>query len=537
MADRAHRSIGRTSMLDLPPADLLPQVRICRDEAAAWGILAVLLAITLAPTLLVAIPAMVDYPNHLARMHLIAAAGTPAASPYYQVSWGLYPNLAMDLVVPPLGRLFGVEAATRAFFLVSQILVVAGAVVLERSAKGRHQIAGFAAVLVLHGVPFALGFVNFEFGIGVALCAAACWIAGEGRSWTVRFAVHAVFVVLLFVSHFYALGIYGLTIGCYELWRIASRRPPVTKIAAQAAAMAAPVVVLIGVMALSGGTIGGSATRWEPADKVVWPLLAINGYSLPLSAASVGAVLLMLYVIHREGLLSCAPAGKWIAAGFLLVFLAMPFSLFDTAFADVRMVPAAALVVPAFITIDTQHAAAALAGRALTAVVAMVALANAGLVTRVWLEYREEYAVLKASFALMERGSRVLAGHSEDAAGAPRDFLAEYPVHHAPTLAVHHAQALVPTLFTYPGKQPVEAVPAFRHLAMTQWKPVSMLLLKRLADGHDDPTPAFVRTWHHDFDYLYLYLIGPPTANPMPEILDAIADAKHFTLYRIKRPR
>src|ERR1700752_2640348 len=84
-----------------------------------------LLALAFLPTLLVEIPAMADYLNHLARMYLIA---NPASNPYYEVSCAFYPNLAMDLIVPKIARVMSVENAARAFFLLSQILVVAGAV-------------------------------------------------------------------------------------------------------------------------------------------------------------------------------------------------------------------------------------------------------------------------------------------------------------------------------------------------------------------------------------------------------------------------
>jgi hypothetical protein len=65
-------------------------------------VLALLIGAALAPVLLVRIPAMVDYPNRLARMYLLSAAGSPAANPYYRVEWAIYPNLALD----PIGTGF-----------------------------------------------------------------------------------------------------------------------------------------------------------------------------------------------------------------------------------------------------------------------------------------------------------------------------------------------------------------------------------------------------------------------------------------------
>src|SRR4030088_2471939 len=133
------------------------------DRGLAIVVFALLAAASLLPVLLTPIPAMVDYPNHLARMYILSQNGTPDANPYYEVAWALYPNLAMDLLVPQMARLIGVENATRLFLLLSQLLVVVGALALERVVKGYVHLAGFAALMFLYCLPFAWGFVNFEF--------------------------------------------------------------------------------------------------------------------------------------------------------------------------------------------------------------------------------------------------------------------------------------------------------------------------------------------------------------------------------------
>jgi hypothetical protein len=69
-----------------------------------------LLALALVPVLLVDIPAMNDYPNHLARMHLLSTAA--ADNSFYRVEWNFNPYQAMDLAVPLMARLMGIEPAT-----------------------------------------------------------------------------------------------------------------------------------------------------------------------------------------------------------------------------------------------------------------------------------------------------------------------------------------------------------------------------------------------------------------------------------------
>ncbi len=120
---------------------------------------------------------MVDYVNHLARMYLLAQNGQPGANPYYEVHWALYPNLGMDLLVPQIARWVGVENATRLFLLCSQLQIISGALALERVAKGRVQIGGFAALLFVYCLPFSWGFLNFEFGLGISLWGIAAYLA------------------------------------------------------------------------------------------------------------------------------------------------------------------------------------------------------------------------------------------------------------------------------------------------------------------------------------------------------------------------
>ncbi|WP_347338810.1 hypothetical protein [Bradyrhizobium vignae] len=55
-------------------------------------VLALLAAVSFLPVLLTPIPAMVDYPNHLARMYVLGQNGTPGANPYYEVTWPSIPT-------------------------------------------------------------------------------------------------------------------------------------------------------------------------------------------------------------------------------------------------------------------------------------------------------------------------------------------------------------------------------------------------------------------------------------------------------------
>ena len=507
-------------------------VRPSYNWARACGFAVISLAAIL-PTLLVDIPAIEDYPNHLARMYILATAGTAQANPYYQISWALYADIAMDLIVPRLAPFVDVETATRLFFLIAQLLIVTGAVAIEFVVKRRHEMAGIAAVMALHSLPFSLGLVNFEFGSGVALWGIASWIALERNNrWWMRFAAHCSFVCVLFVAHFFALGIYGLTIGLYELRRLFLVKFPAGYTAAATAMLACPVVILFILMRFSGATVGGTETEWLMTWKPLWLVLFLNGYN-PLFAAGSAAVLIVFTCyLAFKGTLSVSGTGKWIGLGFLLVFIAMPFKIFDSRMADIRIIAAAFLVLPAFLTFSpSSKSLAYVAAFSASAIV----LTNAGYAGFVWLAYRSDYAAIKASFQLLPRGAFVLVGQS---APPSSTLLTDLPMSRAPTLAVYYAGAFVSSLYTLPGQHAVYVRPDLKRLEVDTktetYAPPTLAMLRALTRGEEVPNaPRYTRNWVRDFDYLYL--VGPPPDAAMPDLLDEVTASRRFTLYRVRK--
>lgn len=493
---------------------------------------AVLFAVALLPVLTMTIPAMVDYPNHLARMAVLTRDGTPAAQPFYQVTWAFSPNLAMDLVVPRLARLMSIEAATRLFLLACQVLTVTGACAIELVVKRRFEASGFLALMVLYSAPFAWGFVNFQFGLGVGLWGIACWLILQDRPWRLRLAVHTAFVALLFCAHLFALGLYGFTLGLHELWRTWDRRPSWRNVVARFAGLAAPAVALLPIMAAAGGSVGAEGTVWDAGLKLRAFTISLNGYSAGLSLAGTVVLLVLAYGLGKRGALRVLQSGGWLLVGLGLLFAIMPTTLFDTAFVDLRILIAAMLIVPGFVAFAPSSRAVA---RLTSAVILGITLVNLGSALAVAQGYRSEYAALIASFGRLGHGARVIVGHSGEGADPPLADLAEYPIYNAPTLAVAYADAFVPTLFTSAGKQPVAVREPYRHLSVPYGGPVPVAVLRAISQGLPlTGLPSYVADWTRDFDYLYI--LGPSAPNPMPDLLTRLDGSTRFALYRIGRP-
>ena len=501
--------------------------RSARELIASATVIALLTLLAISPSFLVDIPAMGDYLNHLARMHLLVTDKTADANPYYQVHWALYSNLAMEILVPQLARFMSVELAMKAFLIVSQLLIVTGAIAVELAIKRKHEIAGLAAIISLYGTPFGWGLLNFQFGMGLALWAIASWFILETRKWYTRLAVHSIFLFCLFFAHFFAVGIYGATIGLFESWRMFARTVEAKKVAWPVAIMVAPAMIVVAAMVMTGGAIGNGRIEWQPVSKLLSIFFAINAYNFALSLSCVAILIALLYILFREGVLSITPLGKWIAIGFLSLFIILPFRIFGTAYVDVRVVTASMLILPSFMGFSSQRQWPKIL---MVAIGMAIIIVNAAYVGSIWLSYRGEYLALKSSFGLIKEASVVLVG-----GGNESDFT-EIPMHHAPTLAVHYSKALVPSLYTVRGLRPVELRPEFRNFDVSDpfYGPTPLPILKAVASGRDIPSiPQFISRWPQKYDYLYL--VGPPISNPFPDFIEEVARGERFVLYRVTK--
>ena len=236
-----------------------------------------------------------------------------------------------------------------------------------------------------------------------------------------------------------------------------------------------------------------------------------------------------LYFAAKRGALRFGPAGQLMTAGFAFLYLAIPSQLFGSAFVDLRVIAAAAFIMPAFLSFVPPswrwtYVAVACA--------AIITLANLAVVYSVWLSYRADYAAMIGSFAKIDKGAKVLVADSGQGDDPPLQNLTDYPMYNAPVLAVHYANAFVPNLFTAAGEQPVRARPAMRRLDIPYGGPVPLAILTAIAAGKPLlETPEFIRSWPSDFDYLYV--LGPHRANPMPVFLREVTSARRFVLYRV----
>jgi hypothetical protein len=140
-----------------------------------WWSATIALAIGLLfPIFAAGIPPLLDYPNHLARMDILAhGADEPALARMYRIDWHIVPNIGIDLIMPPLLHVLPLLTAGKIFLALAVLLPYFGIILLHKSLFRVPSYWPLCGALIVYNRLFFLGFLNFEIGVGLALIAAA----------------------------------------------------------------------------------------------------------------------------------------------------------------------------------------------------------------------------------------------------------------------------------------------------------------------------------------------------------------------------
>ena len=480
---------------------------------AAIGLVAVLL---LAPLLLVDMPPLLDYPNHLARLFLLASGrDDPMLAPTFFVQWGVIPNLALDLAGPPLLRLLPLHVASRLLLAGLLLLLFTGVLALNRAIFGRVQPWALASALIIPSGAFMLGFVNFVAGLAGWLLLAAFWIAGR-RRWPAATVVLASLASgALFFCHL--MGVV-FALGLILAWEARSWRGLLA--VAPVAVLPTALYFAARLEAMSGGV------EFLPlAEKLRQLLAPFVAYDSGLDLATALAVGLFVVVCAGARRLE-VPGGVRIAlAGFAALYVLAPYAWKGTQSLDTRFV---------FMFVLTLFAGLRPHGlpRALTlaAVIGFAALflARTAVLSVAWHGHVDDLAQLRATMAAVAPGDKVYL-----ASVAPNempDYWAKAPLArrlsngiradtHLPALLTMERRAFWPMLFDQPSQQPVLLTPAFQALA------------ERNAGLMDHL--AIVPSTLCGFDWVFLLGAGGDPGFTTPNLrLQATSDAA--ALYRIR---
>ncbi len=476
------------------------------------------------------LPPLSDYINHLARMHVIAAIDKdPDLARFYEIEWQAIPNLMMDMIVPLLARVVTVYHAGQIFLVAMFALIISGAVTLNRALFGRWSAFPIVAVPLLYNHVFLVGLTNYIFGIGLALCALACWILLRERRRPLRLTVSTLFVILLFFCHFSALGVYGVGLLATESLRLWSRRKePLSSRFLDFVAAGIPFLAIVPLLLRSPTLLLADQFYWEQLGKINGLIYAVEVYSDIAAFALLAMVIAGVVWAFRRNLLRVHPLFWVIVAVSGIIYLAMPRVMFATYMADQRLPIAFAFMLVACMDIDLRHR---IVRRAFLTFLAVTLLVRVIEVDVSWAELSTSTSEFRASVKRIKKGSKVLVAYAKPDGG---DDVSDYGLVHAACIAMIERSALVTIAFTVKGKQVLQVRPEYRDIVDTEdGTPPTITRLLVEADRPSGDKAKYWDMWPKHYDYLYVLFTESDAPNPDPGRLTLLQDGTNFQLYRI----
>lgn len=502
------------------PARSLPKAAADPTDLSAvrfWSLFGVLLALAAMPVLRAEVPPLFDYPNHLARMYLLLHL--PDSEPlrrFYELHWAPVPNLAMDAVVPLLARAMPLDWAGKLFVVATFSLLAGGAALVHRVASGRWSLWPLLAFLFLFSRTFLWGFLNYLFGLGLALVALAAWLALARRPPSLRLAVSAGFALALYFCHLMACAVYAVLVLGSEL-ELAWRERSLGAGAALRRLMFAGVPFLpalaLAVLAPPGG---GEIHFGHLARKPDLLFGVFDNYDRVFDVVCFALLALLAVIAYGRRQLGILPRLRGALLLLAVAYLLAPAQIMTASAVDHRLPPALALLLAA------ATSAPRLAPRTARAVafgLLALFLARMGAVAVAWERADTVYERLLAALDRLPMGARLAVAHPADAINS-----SPIPKTHLPVLAVARREAFVPTLFAFEGQQPVRFTESGRRLAAAASPPELWAALMAGA------VPEVLR----EFDAVVVLSRHPFELPPNP-LLQPLAVEPDFAIYTLRR--
>jgi hypothetical protein len=486
-----------------------------------------LLALACYPVLTTQYPPLADYPNHLARIYVLAEGrASEFLRLYYTPMIQAQPNLAMDLFVLAVHPPLSIEAAGKACIIFSFLLIASGAHVLHRVLAGRWSPWPSVVLLFLYNRLFYWGFIGFMVGLGALLYGVALWIGLRAWPWR-RLAASCVFAVLLYIVHLFAFCAYAVAIGGYELSGLITARAN-WRVWLRTAAMGgvqfvAPASLFVFV----------SPTA-EAVDRITWGIFfkkiaglvyTTSSYNLTFDALClvVLAVIVLASLVWRV-----ASVPRALIIPFALLFaagVAMPEQIFSSYFASER-IP----LVLAFLALPCLVWSPARRSLELAATLAIAALfvVKMTLVAQHWRAADRLYVEAVDAIKTIPHNARV----SSVIVYNGGSMLPDTPFHEIAALSVLYSEAFVPSMFAWPYNAAQSVGFTEKGQALVRITPIHKVWLP--TPGSREYHGMFREEMLRNYDYIFVHNEQLLTW-PVPGWLETVARGTNFRLLRVPK--
>ncbi len=459
-------------------ATSFPRPSSSQSSTIWWCLLGLALLSVVLPIAAVRYLPLNDYPFHLARIFILADIDGPIFSRFYEPGNWLLPNIALDAVGLAIAQITGPELAVRIFVGLALVLQLAGAAALHRAAHGRLSLWPLLALVPVYNGIVSYGFLNYLFGTGLALLAAAGWLAYRDRPWVLPFGFIAACVLML--CHMEAFGVFAVIVGMAEIARawttargsadsLAALIPAAVRLAIAALPFLAAIALFLALSPTSNDLDGGFRYGgFRIANLIYGPVFALASSVPMLDLLAAGLAGGLFCWAWWSGRLQISVPVLLGALTLAAASVLLPRYMLGSDFGNVRLAPAAVMVAIAAIDI---RPATGLRRDALTlvlvATIAVLAISRSVGLTMVWTKWESRITPIIADFAELPEGAMifkamhgplpVLMPNSAEARAAWKPS-----IKHVASYAAIDKPRFVPAIYTDPHKQPLNIAPAFQ---------------------------------------------------------------------------
>ena len=447
----------------------------------------------LAPVLLVRVAPLADFVNHLSRMHVIAVAGHDQwLDAFYRIDWAVLPNLAMDLVVPPLARISSVYFAGQLFLIGMILLLVTGPIAIQ----------------------YAL---NRKLNILL-----------REANWSVRIAVSTIIVLALYFCHLSAVGLYGIAIGSYELWAWnESGRKLNWKVLRTLACLIIPALPILPLLMMSPTWGLAQDIEWSSQSKIDGLMTVVRTYEDSLDLGLLGLAGVAFVWGLQRGYVKFHPVALPYLLIAIVTYMALPNVLFGSYMGDQRLAIAFVITLIGFGQLQAPDRLVRIAFLVLLVSFSMIRFTYVGVH---WVHLARIYEQFREALTTVPRGSKILVAYADEEVSedADKDALS-----HTACLGIIERSSLVSTAFTVKGKQVMTVRPEYAGRVDTEdgFPPtVSQLLV---GSESEDKGGDYWDDWEENHDYLVVLYGADDAATPDADTLQPVASGDGFKLYKI----
>lgn len=537
-----------------------PDISVVRPASVRTVVLVALSFLTLiGPFLAAPLPPMTDFPNHLARYWLIAGGQhDPALAPFYRIVWSnAVTNIGVDRMIDLLSPFISGLTLGHAAAILAAVLPPLGVLALNVAAHRRLTTWQALFPVATWSATLLMGFLNFQIGLGLALCFAALDpLAHPGWPKTLALA-RIPFALVLATDHlfgliFYAVLLAGLGFGAEPLGRFEPRTllDRTMKAARAAVWCVAPLAVLsLHRRSLPGAQEGSGDINHAIQYNVMPGKLAtlvspLASYNLAQELVMASALTALVVWLCRRRLLTAHAGLAVAAAGLVVLAMLAPSRAAGASWVDRRFPIMALLCLLAALQVRVGIA------RPVRFSLGVWALALAALQSA-WVGWNWRATVrdldsVERVLAHVEAGARVIpVQHDPSLAQKWRAPAGRYvfavgdpTFRHFDAVAVPLRRAFVPNLFAARGLQPLTVLGEWDGLVEHNGGDLASIAALGRAPRPDEP--SYLKNWRRHFDYVLVLNADMPDQSGEirpPRDLTLVAATRFAQLWKVPAPR